>query len=189
MYKLVILSGKAASGKDTLKRELLKLIPNSHNVVNCTTRPPREGEIDGVDYHFRSSEEMLEKMLNYELAEAVVFNNWVYGTEYSSMREDKINIGIFNLAGVEALLADSKLDICSIYIDVDDKTRLIRYLNRDTMTKENIEEMFRRYKADEEDFAEVEDLVEFSFSPDLNKTPQENAKVLYELIISKKFDK
>lgn len=48
----IILMGKAASGKDTLQKELVN--QGFERVVTATTRQPREGEQDGVDYHFFS---------------------------------------------------------------------------------------------------------------------------------------
>ena len=107
MKNILILCGKAASGKDTLKRYIVEALELSgiefNNVVNTTTRPPREGEVDGVNYHFCSAEEMTKKILNDEMAEAVLFNDWVYGTENKALSEDKLNVGIFNLEGIEAL--------------------------------------------------------------------------------------
>ena len=52
-FKVLAIMGKAGSGKDTIAKELLNLRPEKFNrVVSATTRPPREGEVNGVDYHF-----------------------------------------------------------------------------------------------------------------------------------------
>ena len=173
MKNILILCGKAASGKDTLKRYIVKALELSgiefNNVVNTTTRPPREGEVDGVNYHFCSAEEMTKKILNDEMAEAVLFNDWVYGTENKALLEDKLNVGIFNLEGIEALRQNPNHNIFAVYLDVEDSVRLIRYLNRENMTKEKINEMFRRYKADEIDFADVDDLVDYKLTIEDNE--------------------
>ena len=173
MKNILILCGKAASGKDTLKRYIVEALELSgiefNNVVNTTTRPPREGEVDGVNYHFCSAEEMTKKILNDEMAEAVLFNDWVYGTENKALSEDKLNVGIFNLEGIEALRQNPNHNIFAIYLDVEDSVRLIRYLNRENMTKEKINEMFRRYKADEIDFADVDDLVDYKLTIEDNE--------------------
>ena len=51
--KVIALFGKAGSGKDTILRALVKVDPDKFNeIVSCTTRPPREGEQEGVNYHF-----------------------------------------------------------------------------------------------------------------------------------------
>lgn len=173
MKNILILCGKAASGKDTLKKYIVEALELSgiefNNVVNTTTRPPREGEVDGVNYHFCSAEEMTKKILNDEMAEAVLFNDWVYGTENKALSEDKLNVGIFNLEGIEALRQNPNHNIFAVYLDVEDSVRLIRYLNRENMTKEKINEMFRRYKADEIDFADVDDLVDYKLTIEDNE--------------------
>ena len=53
--KVVALFGKAGSGKDTILKEVAAT-GGLHEIVSCTTRPMREGEADGVNYHFLTSE-------------------------------------------------------------------------------------------------------------------------------------
>ena len=103
MYKLIILMGKAGSGKDTILREVVKQNPDMHEVVSCTTRPPREGEVDGVNYHFLTGEQFGAKVLKNEMLEATCFNDWFYGTSFDSLDKNKVNIGAFNPTGVESL--------------------------------------------------------------------------------------
>ena len=188
MKNILILCGKAASGKDTLKRYIVEALELSgiefNNVVNTTTRPPREGEVDGVNYHFCSAEEMTKKILNDEMAEDVLFNDWVYGTENKALSEDKLNVGIFNLEGIEALRQNPNHNIFAVYLDVEDSVRLIRYLNRENMTKEKINEMFRRYKADEIDFADVDDLVDYKLTIEDN----ENKMVVADRVLKMAFE-
>ena len=50
--KLLVLTGFTASGKDTLMNRLLESGAVDHQLMSYTTRPPRQGEIDGVDYNF-----------------------------------------------------------------------------------------------------------------------------------------
>src|ERR1700760_2125132 len=52
--RVVVLSGPSAVGKSTLVRCLRERIPNLQFSVSATTRAPRPGEVDGVDYHFVS---------------------------------------------------------------------------------------------------------------------------------------
>ena len=188
MKNILILCGKGASGKDTLKRYIVEDLELSgiefNNVVNTTTRPTREGEVDGVNYHFCSAEEMTKKILNDEMAEAVLFNDWVYGTENKALSEDKLNVGIFNLEGIEALRQNPNHNIFAVYLDVEDSVRLIRYLNRENMTKEKINEMFRRYKADEIDFADVDDLVDYKLTIEDN----ENKMVVADRVLRMAFE-
>ncbi len=54
--RVVVLSGPSAVGKSTVVRCLRERIPDLHFSVSATTRPPRPGEVDGVDYHFVTAE-------------------------------------------------------------------------------------------------------------------------------------
>ena len=93
MYKIVAFMGKAGAGKDTLLQECLTLAPGEfHEIVSCTTRPPREGEIDGINYHFLTSEEFAERLEDGRMIEATVFRDWCYGTSFENLNEDKIRM-------------------------------------------------------------------------------------------------
>ena len=54
MGRIFYIMGKSATGKDTVYKELLKRFPDLKTIVPYTTRPIREGETDGVEYHFRN---------------------------------------------------------------------------------------------------------------------------------------
>lgn len=146
--KIIALIGKAGSGKDYWLRYLYENNEDVHEIISCTTRPPRPSEIDGINYHFLIKEEFLkEKYVEY-----CEFNNWYYGTREKDLSKDKINLGVFNLSGIEALLKNPEIDLFVIYLKTEDKLRLIRQLQRDSS---DIQEIFRRYQADEKDFDNI----------------------------------
>ena len=58
MGKIYYIMGKSSSGKDTMFRELKRELPMLRTVTLYTTRPMREGEIEGVEYHFVTDEQM-----------------------------------------------------------------------------------------------------------------------------------
>lgn len=151
--KIIALYGKSGSGKDTIQKWLVSNFPDSNGIVSCTTRPPRDYEIDGKDYFFLSTVEFGEKVLNGDMLEATSFRDWMYGTSLNSLKEDKINIGVFNPEGLECLLQDSRLDVLPIFIDADDKVRLIRNLNRERYP--DCAEICRRYFTDAQDFEDI----------------------------------
>lgn len=154
MYKIIAIFGEAGSGKDTILKSIVqkeKDILNS--IVSYTTRPPRENEVDGIDYNFVNVEQFSELVIDDCMLEASCFNDWMYGTAINSLEENKINIGVFNLDGIESLMNDKRIDLYAYYIEANDKTRIIRQLNRET--NPNIFEIFRRYKADCEDFSNI----------------------------------
>lgn len=157
MNKVIIaLVGKAGSGKDTIASILSKNRPEWNMIVSCTTRPMREGEQEGVNYHYLTNEEFAMKVLNGDMLEVTYFNNWHYGTAKTSLK-DGINLGVFNPEGFDCLretqLYDNEVTVIGFYIDCEDKLRMIRQLNREN--DPDIEEICRRFFADLEDFEEI----------------------------------
>lgn len=158
-YKIIALMGKAGSGKDTILRRLIELYPDKlHEIVSCTTRPPREGEENGVNYYFLSVKEFTEKVLNGDMIEATIFNDWHYGTMKSSLDTNKWNIGVFNPDGIRCLQEEKDLELITYWIDASDKTRLLRQLNREE--NPDVYEIIRRFHTDDEDFSlwELDDI-------------------------------
>lgn len=147
--KVVALFGKAGSGKDTILKEV---VANGgfHEIVSCTTRPMREGERDGVDYHFITNEKFTDLVLDNRMLEATVFRDWCYGTSLDELKYDQINIGVWNPEGLELLIEHPSIDVLPIYIVADDKIRLLRQLMRET--NPDCAEIVRRYGTDEQDF-------------------------------------
>lgn len=155
--KVIALFGKAGSGKDTILHALVNKFPDRYNeIVSCTTRPPREGEQEGVNYYFLTVDQFTEKVLNGDMLEATEFNNWHYGTALSSLSTDKINVGVFNPEGIRCLMEDNFVDLTAYYVQVRDKERLIRQLIREV--DPDVKEIIRRFSADEKDFEDLEDI-------------------------------
>ena len=150
-YKIIALIGESGSGKDTLLKKVLKECPGLHEIISCTTREPREGEVNGKNYFFISEEEFTQKVLNLEMLEAT-HKNWFYGTSIDALDESVINIGVFNPDGVYALLESPEVELITIYVCAKAKTRLMRQLTREE--NPNVDEIIRRYSADKEDFEE-----------------------------------
>lgn len=154
MIKLVALVGEAGTGKDSILHGVMALYPNKfHEIISYTTRPPREGEQDGINYHFVTEEEFNK----LDLLESSSFNGWHYGTAKSSLVEDKINIGVFNPQGIYSILGlqyDYRVCGSLIRITCNNKTRLLRQLNREGSP--NVDEIIRRYGTDKKDFEEFD---------------------------------
>ena len=177
MKKIIYLMGKSASGKDTVYRELLKRFPSLKPVIPYTTRPRREGEKDGQDYHFVSPETLDLYEKKGKLVEKRVYDTvagpWIYATvdedpgahpgEYpgapearTSGPEGSVRIGIGTLESYLKLRAYyGEETLLPVYIETDDGTRLQRALDRERQQKNpNYAELCRRFLADQEDFSE-----------------------------------
>lgn len=166
MYNILAIFGMSGVGKDTLLKAIEKEYPKDiHTIVSYTTRPKRDGEIDGVNYHFIDKIDFAAMEAQGKFLETTLFNYWHYGTGIDDLRTSKINIGVFNPTGVDFLLhrEKEKQDICVFpcYLDCSDKTRLIRSLNRETYP--NVKEIIRRYHTDKEDFGKFFDMLREEF--------------------------
>ena len=182
MYKLIAIIGQSGSGKDTIFQNLLKMNHELHSTIQHTTRPPREGEVEGVDYYFIDKNCFADRLLNDELVEVACFNDWFYGTTYDCYSKEKINIGVYDPTRLEILLSNPQMDVVVYYVQARDNTRLIRQLSRED--NPDIDEIFRRFKADRIDFCDIEEIC-----PDIiylpNNTPDELAIAL-EIVKKKK---
>lgn len=89
---LVILSGVAGAGKDTVKKELIKRMENVETLPSYTSRPKREGDIEGETYNFVTREEFERMIEAGEFYEYDVHHNNYYGTS-KKLLNDKIASG------------------------------------------------------------------------------------------------
>lgn len=91
MPKTYVITGPSGVGKTTVAYELLTRRPTLRKVVTCTTRPPRPGETDGVDYHFLDADTFTRLVAEGKMFESAFH----YGNHYGSRTQD-----------VERLIAD-----------------------------------------------------------------------------------
>lgn len=146
-YKIIALIGPSGAGKDSLVRALETYLDKDidyHSIISLTTRPPRDYEVNGKDYYF------VDDFSQYDMLETSSFNNWHYGTATEMLREDIVNVGVFNPEGIRSLIKHPEVDLETYYIKVEPKERLIRQLKREE--NPNIDEIMRRWKTDKEDF-------------------------------------
>ena len=118
---MFIIEAPSGTGKTTVIKELLKQDPNLKFSVSVTTRPPREGEKDGVDYYYITNEEydkLLEEDAFYEYVDSQ------YGSRYGTLKSEVdsfINIGqdvIFDLdwVGMRQMKQKAPDKVVSIYL-------------------------------------------------------------------------
>lgn len=88
---LIVLSGPSGAGKNSVMNAVFPTIPNLKYSVSVTTRPPRKGEVDGVDYFFRTEEEFDELIQQDKLLEYATFVGYRYGTPKDFVMEQIAN--------------------------------------------------------------------------------------------------
>lgn len=171
---LIVISGPSGCGKGTLCGELLKHNPNLFLSISMTTRCPREGEVDGVNYYFVTKEEF-EKRINENkfLEYAIVHNNNYYGTPKDKVEEclDK-GIDVILEIDIEGALKVNNLMPEGIFIFImppsmrELKRRLI---SRNTETKEQILERFKKA------YQEINEVNKYNYiiiNDDINKATE-----------------
>ena len=165
MSRIFCLVGKSCSGKDTLYTRILDLKqPNLRPVIPYTTRPMRRGEVDGQNYHFVSGKELEQYLAGDQIIELREYfttqGYWSYFTLRFELDADRLIIT--TLEGAEALISCyGRPAVCVIYLQVDDRTRLMRCIDReDRQENPDYTEVCRRFLADQEDFS-LERLAQF----------------------------
>jgi len=88
-----VITGPSGVGKGTLIRGLMERLPELELSVSATTRAPRPGERDGVDYHFLSREEFDRRVADNEFVEHADYAGRRYGTLRSEL-EDRVSAGV-----------------------------------------------------------------------------------------------
>lgn len=103
------LMGKSASGKDSIFHILLEKT-GWKQLIPYTTRPMREGEVEGQEYHFISEEDFQDYIASGKMAEYrvydTVFGKWYYGTVLAKENATKKDVGD-TLIGVESVPSDA----------------------------------------------------------------------------------
>jgi guanylate kinase len=132
MGKCILFCGPSGSGKTTLVHYLLKTFPQLNFSVSATTRPKRDKETDGVDYHFLSVDEFKKRIAGNEFLEwEEVYKDRFYGTLKSEV-ERSAQIG-------KVLLFD---------VDVEGGLNIKKYLNEKLLTvfvkPPSLDELHRR---------------------------------------------
>jgi len=82
---LIVISGPSGVGKDTVIKRLLELDPNLRYSVSYTTRAPRSGEVDGVNYHFASRDEFDRLIREGAFLEYATYGGNLYGTPIADL--------------------------------------------------------------------------------------------------------
>lgn len=139
-------------------------------VVTFTTRPIREKEINGIDYHFISEEDFKDKVRSGFFAEWKTYDTvegvWYYGTSFESLKNaDDRSIIILTPDGLKDVIEKLEKSSTVLYIYSNNQTIKKRLISRG----DKKEEAERRIKHDNEDFKGVEVLADKIFYNNLNQ--------------------
>lgn len=163
MGKIFCLMGKSSSGKDTIYRELFKRPDISlKKIIPYTTRPIREGEEEGREYHFCNEDQVTQLQNADKIVELRTYDT-VYGVwKYFTVDDGQVDLEDNSYLLIGTLETYVKIrqyygaaQVVPVYIEVEDGERLLRAIARE---KEQMipkyTEMCRRFLADSEDFSE-----------------------------------
>lgn len=162
MGYIYCIMGKSASGKDSIYKSLLELQPVSlRSIVTYTTRPPRSGETEGVEYHFTDIASLKkfrkEGRIIEERCYHTVHGDWYYFTaDDGQIKDDETYLLVMTPEGYKSIRDYFGRDrVRPIYIEIEDGLRLTRALEREKMESvPKYAELCRRFLADEADFSE-----------------------------------
>ncbi len=142
---LVILSGVAGAGKDTIKKELIKRKQNIVTVPSITDRPQRNGDVPGQTYNFVTTEEFKNMIENNELYEYDIHHNHYYGTSKkilnSQIEQGNIIVKDIEVNGTENLvkILGKDIKVITIFLRVPKEELRKRLENR--IDKPSIDEI------------------------------------------------
>lgn len=174
---MIAIVGKSCVGKDTTTKFLEKM--GNKRVVSFTSRPPREGEIQGRDYNFidditfsqMEAQGLFLETTSYKVATGEI---WRYGTTKDSYCDD--SLVIVNPEGLKKLKDEFGDKLISFLITCSNLT----ILDRQKQRGDNPDEAFRRFLADMVDFENIDRYIDFSLSSDL-LCPEQLAVLIQEI--------
>ena len=163
MGKIYCVMGKSSTGKDTIYSRLMSQKDfNLKKIIPYTTRPIREGEVDGESYHFCTEDQLAKLEESGKIIELRAYDT-AYGIwKYFTVNDGQIELDKNSYMLIGTLEAYTKIReyfgkeaVVPIYIEVEDGERLQRALNRERAeTSPKYDELCRRFLADSEDFSE-----------------------------------
>lgn len=173
--KFVALVGASATGKSTVERILQE--DYGHNrCVSITTRPMRDYERDGVDYHFLTVADIDQLEEEGLLAERTCFNGWHYGLTVAEIEEG--GVVVIEPNGLRQIIEKvGRENVFVVYLTYPDKERLIRSLV--ARNDSDVDEVIRRFQADKKDMQGMEDVADIIIR---NEDSHKTAKMIHAIV-------
>ncbi|MER2064002.1 MAG: AAA family ATPase [Alkalibacterium sp.] len=167
--RIIVLVGPSGSGKTTLGEELSKM--GYPKLVTTTTRQPRKGEKDGIDYYFRNADDLDPD----DFVEQTIYNDRLYGLTKAEVREALINHPLVHVSldrnGAKAMKAVYPEETFVVFVYVSE------------------EEMEKRMRARGDSESKITERIEFSQATDELEPPQETDFVIENITVEETVDK
>lgn len=145
---LMVISAPSGGGKTTVCEKMLAANAGITRAITCTTRPPREGERDGVDYFFLTAEDFLRRVQAGNFLEHAT----VYGNSYGTLKSEVL--GKLR-AGKDVLLTVDVQGAAAIRTQAEGDAELERALVEVFLTPESLAVLEQRLKKRGKDTAEA----------------------------------
>lgn len=184
---LVIFSAPSGCGKDTVFKALSQKRDDVVESISATTRKPREGEIDGVNYYFKSETDFQLMIADDQLLEYARYNNCFYGTPVEgvdkAINEGKICFLIIDVQGAQSIMKMRPDSVSIFLLPPDLKTLKSRLTNRQTNDDEDISRRMEIAKRE----IEIAPLYKYNVvNDDLNRCVNEINEILNKELLTQK---
>ena len=176
---MVILSAPSGAGKDTVFKEISRTRSDVCESISATTREPRAGETDGVNYYFLTQSEFEKKIENNEFLEYASYNNCYYGTPASTVlklvEEGKICFLIIERKGAQKIMKSYPEAVSIFLMPPDMETLEKRLKKRNTDSEEAI---ISRLKIAEEEIKSASEFDYIVINNEIEKAVDEINEIL-----------
>lgn len=176
---LFVLSGPSGAGKGTVRKEVFRRIKGLYFSISCTTRSPRAGEMDGVDYRFISRESFLRMVDSGDFLEWAEVHGNLYGTLWMDvdriLSEGKDVVLEIDVQGALQVMGKCK-DMVSIFLSPPSNEELERRLR--SRGSEDDETIALRLSNALKEMAELDKYDHVVINDDLNRAVSEMERIV-----------
>lgn len=164
---ILVIAGMSCAGKDAMQNELMKLGWNS--IVSTTSRPKRIGEVEGINYYYKTKKEFHQlinddKLIEYRVYHTLVDNNpddWYYGVEKDKVNLNKRTVVVLDSVGYTEFVKNfGKDNVKLLWMEAPTEIRKKRNIDR---LDYNESEFKRRETEDTKSFGNLKSEANFVY--------------------------